>query len=200
MIKEQDIFNKYGLREVEGEDGYLHAYQGDEEFEGCLHCFIQEKAYSELNPIQSDGQGGLKPLCPKCGKILLPYTKYGYSDVVVSEQNSYVPDGNIGLYRTYHCEDCDQDYAMMPIPISWNANHDTHYTGGRRFAEDADTEAIVKDLWEKISPQIKNYVERKANPEDWNDERLEPWNVLSWSRGEVEHVVCNWLYEHGFKK
>lgn len=199
-MKEKEIFEECGLKEIERGDGSLDVISENGEDIGCLHCYIHEKAYAKLNPIQSDGHGRLKPLCPKCNNVLTPFTAYGYDDVIVSEQNSYVPDGEIGLYRTYHCEKCEQDYAMMPIPISWNANHDTHYTGGRRFAEDKDVEVIVEDLWCKIAPQIKNYVERKANPEDWQDKGLQPWNVLSWTQSEVERVVCNWLYEHGFKK
>lgn len=198
-MKEHDIYDKYGLKTNDNGDTFITHEDGISEDVGCLHCFIHGKAQETLEPIQVN-KGKIKPLCPKCGKVLTLYTRYGYDHITVSEQNSYVPEGNIGLYEAYHCDDCEQNYAMMPIPISWNANHDTHYTGGRRFAEDADVKAIVKDLWDNIAPYIQNYAERKADPKDWIDKGLKPWNVLSWTEGEVEAVVCNWLYEHGFKR
>lgn len=195
-MKERDIidFEKY----EKNENGDPVGENGEDL--GCLHCKVHEKAYEVLNPLQDDKHGGLIPLCPKCSKPLKPYTTSGYSDVIVSEVNFYEPDGEIGLYRCYHCEECNQNYAMMPIPITYNANHDTHYTGGKMYAEDKDIKELCKLISECVIPSINNYVERKLHPEDEMDKHLDLWNVDTWCTNDIEHKICEWLYERGFKK
>lgn len=197
-MKEKDIIDFEKMEK--DEDGNPVSSDG-KVYDGCLHCEVHDAAFEKFKAIQQDDKGGLAPLCPKCGKLLLPYTASGYVDVVVSEQNSYVPNGQIGMYRCYHCENCDdQNYAMMPIPICYNANHGTHYTGGRVFAEDADVEELCKKIANCVMPSINQYIERKMNPEDDIDKMLSLDNVDGWCKHDIEHAICNWLYERGYKK
>ena len=194
-MKEKDIidFDKY----KKNEDGDPVDVNGNVL---CLHCETHRVAYDKLSEIQKDGKGGLIPLCPKCGKPLEPYTTSGYSDVIVSERNAHEPNGEIGLYRCYHCEECDQDYAMMPIPIVHNGNHDTHYTGGRKYAGDADVEELCKKVAEAVMPSINQYIERKLKPENSIDATLTLDHVDLWCERDIEELVCGWLYDRGLKK
>lgn len=165
----------------------------------CLHCKSHEEAFKKLAPIQMDGHKGLRPLCPICDELLRPFTSGGVSDAIVGEQNSYVPEGRIGLYRCYHCEECGQDYAMMPIAIAHNGNHDTFYTGGKAYAEDKDVKELVDAIAKGVMPAINQYVERKLNPEDGMDRMLDVSNVDLWCSRDIESIVCEWLYNRGMK-
>ena len=176
---------------------------------GCPICYTHSKAYQKLVDVQKTDDPlynhprEIVPLCPKCGKMLRPYSDYGYEYGTVSEVNYSNPDGDIGLYEFYHCENdaCDsKDYAMVPVPMVWNANHDIHYTGGRDYAEDSDIDRLVSDVFERIKPSIEQYVNRKLNQKDAIDQNLGTFNVNLWCKRDIEHAICNWLYEKGYKK
>lgn len=195
-MRERDIVDIEKLNKND-KDEYIDAERKEI---GCIHCYIHTKAYDKLQDIQGYGNK-FRPMCPKCNKPMSDCA-HGYDGaVIVSEQNSYVPDGNIGLYQLAYCEDCDQTYAMMPEPISYNANHDTFYTGGRRFATDEELEKLCHDVASAVMPSINQYIERKMNPQnDYDKTMLTLDNVDLWCERDIEQLICEYLYEKGFKK
>lgn len=157
--------------------------------EACDCCSLHEKAYEILKD---------EILCPKCNKPLKEGGA-GYGGfIVVGEANFYDKCHNIGKYPIYHCDNCGEDYrnlyALMPIPITWNANHDIFYTGGRVFLTE-DTEKLRKKAQEKILPTIMQFVERK-----YGGETLTPQQLMYWIQGDIEHVIAEFLFENGYKK
>lgn len=204
-MKEKDVVDFTKMNK--NENGYYVDEQDNAV--GCEICYTHQKAFSKLRDMQITDDPlfnhprEVVPLCPQCGKLMRPYSDFGQVYGTVSEVNYSNPEGNIGMYEFYHCEndDCDgKDYAMMPIPIVWNANHDIHYTGGRDYSEESDIDKLVSDIFKKIKPSIEQYVRRKLNPSDPIDRNLNMDNVNLWCKRDVEHAVCNWLYEHGYKK
>ena len=204
-MKEKDIVDFSKMRADDNDE----LIDDDGNIVGCQICYIHKKTFNELKDIQLtedplfNHPREIVPICPKCGKLLRPYSEYGYEFGTVSETNYSNPDGNIGIYEFYHCEneECDaENYAMMPVPVVWNANHDIHYTGGRDYSEDSDIDKLISDVFEKIKPSIEQYVRRKLEPKDFIDKNLDISNVKLWCKRDVEHAVCNWLYDHGYKK
>lgn len=131
------------------------------------------------------------------------------NEVAVSEVNYSLPEGEIGLYEIWYCPNCEEDntrnssqanYAMMPVPVSFNANHGVFYTGGRDYPEEDELEKLVDDIFKACEPSILQYVERKLHPEDWIDENLTEKNVKWWTKNDVMKVICNYFYEKGWKK
>lgn len=168
---------------------------------GCIHCEVHRRAYAKFKKMQPTKRSHLiDPVCPKCGNVVECDYASGYDYAVVSEANFYVPEGQIGYYKIYHCEECEQTYAMMPIPIVYNANHDTFYTGGRQYAEDDEVKKLCSSVAGKLMPLINDYIERRENPEHPLDKCLTIDNVDGWCTGDIEHLICNWLYEKGYKK
>lgn len=207
-MKEKDIVN---FDEMEIVDDDEHVDENGEQV-GCHICYTHREAYKKLVPLQvATGfvkKRSLIPLCPRCGKPLsMGYG--GYTEAVVSEVNYSLPDGEIGYYEIWHCEHCANDpknkypqaaYAMMPIPVSYNANHDIFYTGGRDYPESIELENLVDDIFKACVPSILQYVKRKLTPKDFGDENLDTNNVICWTKNDVTKVICNWLYEKGWKK
>lgn len=104
------------------------------------------------------------PLCPKCNKPLHSGTSYGYTEGVVGGSNSIEEKEEMQYCQLWHCTDCDQDYAMMPIPIEWNANHDILYTGGSCYLTDDDESLLVSKIKERMRESIEQFVERVKDP------------------------------------
>lgn len=215
-MKEKDIvdFTKFKVSE---EDENEHIDENGNEV-GCHICYTHEKAYQKL-PVLGSEIGQTKdedlakrlvvqqinvPRCPKCGKPM--YRRYSWTDMhgnaVVSEVNYSKPDGEIGYYSIWECSECkdshdnEQIYALMPIPITWNANHDIYYTGGDRFVEDTDLGELVDLINEKVSKSVTQYVERREQGET----NLKPWQVSCWATGDVQNAIAEWFYNHGYKK
>ena len=203
-MKEKDIVDFSKMEETE--DGFVIDEDGNEI--ACKICHTHEKAFEILSKKQVTSKGRVLPLCPKCGNVLAPLSDSGYEYGTVSEVNYSNPDGEIGLYEFYHCDVCGKDpelgtqhnYALMPVRIVHNGNHDIHYTGGRDYAEDEDIKKLIDAIFEGMKGSIQQYIERKLNPKDARDKMLDMRNVMLWSERDVESAVCNWLYEKGLKK
>lgn len=188
---------------------------------GCKICYTHEKAFEALKDKQFDNADvpatseyfGLEwyhPLCPECGKPLSHGASHGYASsgyVTVTEENASTPEGKVSLCQVWHCanEKCPSEshgrlFAMMPIPISWNANHNIHITGGKTYLLEGEEKRFAKDIFEKFRSSIEQYIRRKLHPEDGMDESLDIWNVLLWCERDVESAIATWLYDHGMKK
>ena len=213
-MKERDIVDFDKMEKMSDGDDYIDPDTGDEI--GCQICYTHVKAAKILREKQfSQSNVGMyferlkcyRPLCPDCGKPLEPGGSSGCGYAVVSEVNYANPEGEISYSQLWHCGDdecagktTNKNFAMIPIPITYNANHDIYYTGGRDYASTEDVEKLISDIFEKMKPSIQQYIRRKTNPEDKMDEMLHEDNVLGWCQSDIEHVICNYLYERGLKK
>jgi hypothetical protein len=155
----------------------------------CECCCLHKKAYEILKD---------EILCPKCNQPL-EEGGAGYDGyVVVGEGNYYNREHKIGKYPILSCNNCGSDYreiyALMPIPIIYNGNHDIFYTGGKDYLIE-DTDKINQSIKEKILPSIEQYTNRIKSGEN-----LESWNLLTWIQYKIEHVIAEFLYENGYKK
>jgi hypothetical protein len=155
----------------------------------CDVCMLHDKADEIL---------GEELLCPKCGHPL-EEGACGYDGyVIVGETNGYGGDEEIGKYKIYHCEHCGDEhrniYALMPVKIMWNANHDRFLTGGKLFLEE-DSRRLDEQVKNGISELIEQYTCRIKDGEDLN-----ALHLTCWIQGAVEHAVATYLYEHGYKR
>ena len=140
--------------------------------------------------------------CPNCGQPVIRFEQLSELElifreddlVVLGESNSGpLEDESFRKVLAATCSKCDTKVALIPEAITYNANHDIHYTGGRHYVQ--DSERIEKAVKEKLQPQIENFVERLSN-----GEKLEAWNLAAWLRGGIESIVSEYLYTHGIKK
>lgn len=154
----------------------------------CDVCVVHETA-NKILPNEL--------LCPKCNKPLTKGAMYLGSDfAVVGEANTINEDQFIGKYPIYHCNHDDIAlYALMPIPIIYNGNHDIFYTGGSHFLTE-DTNKLNEQVKEKILSSIEQYTNRIRKGEN----SLEPWNLLIWIQYAIEGTIAKFLYDNGYKK
>lgn len=212
-MKEKDIVNYEEMDKVYDPDcGYSkHVDEKGEEI-ACHICYTHERAYEKLEPLQKVNvpkmthRRNIIPLCPKCGNPLTMGHYYKGTECIVSETNYPSPNGEIGLYEIWTCNHCENEYtnaayyAMMPIPVIYNANHGIFYTGGRDYPSSTELKKLVNDIFKACEPSILNYVERKLHPDDFIDSNLTEDNVKSWTKDDVTKVICNYFYEKGWKK
>lgn len=206
-MKEKDIVDFTKMKKIEHEhyDEYIDD-NGNEV--GCKICYTHDKAYEKFNELTKNSK--VKHLCPKCGKRLVRDC-YSHTDdngmVVVSEVNYSKPEGNIGYYELYYCEnpECEDFYgqsyyALIPERVCYNGNHGIFYTGGDDYFMDKDMEELAKMVFEAVKPSIDQYVERKLNPVNVIDKNLSEWNLHLWTSRDVSSILAKWFYEHGLKK
>ena len=199
-MKEKDIVDFSKLKKDEN-DEYID--KNGEEI-GCAICYTHSEAYKKLDTTGYTERIAA-PLCPRCGKPM--YRGYdGYLDAVVSEVNYSNPEGNIGYYPIFYCENCysketnhgiHHAYALMPVPILHNANHDIFYTGGKDYLIDVESNKLLNLIYEKIKPRIEEYITRVV---DEKEKGLSMWNILLWSKRAIEHAIATWMYENNLKK
>lgn len=177
----------------------------------CSVCTLHEVFSKEYNALLEDNMeyiaekyfeddGFIVPLCPKCDKPLFPGTDYGYTCGVVGGSNTVSEEEELQYCQLWHCEECNQDYAMMPEPIEWNANHDILYTGGSHYLTDEDEELLLSKIRDKLSADVEQFVRRVKNPEGAIDKSLSEWHLNLWMERDIAAGVAEFLYEKGFKK
>ena len=192
--------------------GYAKYYDKDGNDIGCQICYVHSEAekYFEDDDREENQITIPHPRCPKCGNLLerrYYWTSDNCTDIV-SEVNYSNPEGEIGLYSIWECnnEECcdnygnEQIYALMPIPIVWNANHDIYYTGGKDFIIDKELEELCSLIYENIMPSILQYIDRKLDPKDVIDKNLDKSNIKLWCSRDVKRALAEYLYSHGMKK
>jgi len=206
-MKEKDIvdFNKEPYEKISNSCGMLETYikhkDGSLESVECELCHTCDKAEEYFEKLFKDNECDQpieinSPICPKCNKPMKTYVNNG----VVTEVNYPNPDGEIGYYPIFKCESCQKEYALMPIPLIHNWNHDCYYTGGKDYVQDKDLEKFCFDLSTDIYQNIKQYIERKLHPQDVLDVNLTDFNLKTWNSCAIEHRLSKMLYEKGLKK
>lgn len=177
----------------------------------CSVCTLHEVFSKEYDALLGDtietiaekyfeDDGFIVPLCPKCDKPLFPGTDYGYTCGVVGGSNTVSEEEDLQYCQLWHCKECNQDYAMMPEPIDWNANHDILYTGGSNYLTDDDEELLLSKIGDRLSASVEQFVRRVKDPKDSIDESLSSWNLNLWMERDITGAVAEFLYEKGFKK
>lgn len=183
MYKQSDIISKDEIETLEDDV--------------CKCCTLHEKAYKFFKEKQVDNlTEDTLDLCPICNERL-DTTAYGYEGhIVVGGHNDYTENENIGYYSVRRCKHCDKEFAMMPIEIEYNANHDIFYTGGSYFLSETDEKLLMDKINEVLIKTTKQFVKRVKNGE----ELLNDWNLQYWNRNALEHVISEFLFERGLKK
>lgn len=187
-MKEKDIINFEELKKTNPE-----LFDNDDGYNDCEICKTHEEAYKKLSVDTTSTIA--TPVCDKCMCSMIEE-----KDAIVSETNFSNPDGDIGYYSIFRCPKCNKLYAMMPIEIQYNGNHDIYYTGGKYYLVDDNMREVCNEIFETILPSVKQYIDRKLNPEDSHDINLDEWNYKTWIRYDIEHAIAKILYERGFKK
>ena len=130
-------------------------------------------------------------------------------NAIVGESNGVNPEASIGYYSIWKCETegCTDSngninlYALIPVPIEWNANHDIYYTGGDRYLIEKEHEELAAMIFEGIKPDIEQFIQRKLNPKNpFDRDQLNMDNVMLWVKRSVSGSIAKWMYENGWKK
>lgn len=187
-MKEKDIVDFTKMEYDEENDNYINSEGNDV---GCQICYTHSQAYKKFGEYYTE-KIDMLPLCPKCGERMIDYESQ-----VISEVNYSNPDGEIGYYPVFYCNECDKYFAYMPVEINHNGNHDIYYTGGRDYIEDEEQQKLKNDVFKSIKPSIEQYIRRVV---DEKEKGLDLWNIMTWCSRDVEHAIANWLYEHKLKK
>lgn len=193
-MKERDIVDFEKLKETNPE-----LFDENGEFKECRICYTHTKAYEKFKDESLLELQIPKPICPNCGEMV-HYAGYGSDSVIVSEVNYPNPDGEIGYYSIWDCPSCGANFSLMPVLVNYNANHDIFYTGGKDYLYDKDMKEVSKKIFDAVYLSIKQYVDRKLNPENGVDERLNEKNIEIWTSRDIEHAIAEIMYDHGFKK
>lgn len=146
----------------------------------CGVCHTHEQAYKVL-PQEMN--------CPHCNGVI-EYAQYHKDDlVVVGETNTYDPEEKYRMMWVENCEHCGQRIGFLPVPITYNGNHDIYYTGGKEYVPTQKFQ-----MTDEMKKNIENYHKRILA-----GEKLEPWNLITWLTYDMEHYVADILYKHGLK-
>lgn len=159
--------------------GDLKYEAGDD---GCDLCAAHEAAGDQI-------PDGTALTCPHCGHETNPGLLGSESSILpVGETNGAVDDDQeIAKRYVYACRECGNHSQVELRPITWNANHDVYYTGGRKYLPlEPERARLAGELKAAILPRIEEYTRRIQAGEAG----LEPWNLMAWAGHEVEHVVA----------
>lgn len=189
-MTEKDIVDFEKMKNTGTEDDPVYEDENGEDI-GCEHCYTHIQAYKKFKTYPKEIVEIIN-ICPICGKPM----EY-LDNTVIGEVNYPCPDGKIGEYPVYRCDECDKTFAFMPTEVEYNGNHDTWYTGGRDYLNNDEQVKLSNSVFDAIKPSIEQYV-RKVTEE--HNTKLSMWNILLWCERDVEHVIANWLYEHHLKK
>lgn len=159
----------------------------------CQCCMLSDNIYDVLKKYQGDAIN-----CPHCGKAIDTVT---LEPTAVQEANYYEPYHHIGMYPVTECLHCGNHLALVPTPISWNADHDVYYTGGAAYMEDEFTpksaEEELKEIFNRhLFQSVKQYVDRILAGE----KGLSEWNLKIWTERDFAAAFCEYFYNHGLKE
>lgn len=173
--------------------------------DACLCCELSDAIHDVLTQVE----GGEYLHCPTCGAVI---KQPRFVMQAVMEANYYDPKHHIGMYPMLECpnEDCGAYIALIPTEIEYNANHDVCYTGGARYMAQSFTpesaEAEIQGIFEKyLWPDIKQFVERKLNPDPGKFEFIDRSltiddNLRLWTQRDFSRAMCEYWYKHGLKE
>lgn len=148
----------------------------------CEVCYLHDKAHEVI---------GNKILCPHCGKDINDKEEIqcDMETIIVEETNTYESDETIENMLVVQCKHCNKYIGFKAIPIIYNGNHDIYYTGGKDYLPNEKIK-----ISDEIKKNIKQYTDRiKAG------ENLQPYNLELWIEYEIEHIIAETLYKHGYK-
>ena len=160
----------------------------------CDVCYLHEQAktfFQEKCVQKSDKQ--IYDLCPICNERLQIYNE-NYD--VIGGHNEYTEEEIISYNQIKVCSNCNKYFAMMPIEIIYNGNHDIFYTGGNCFFNKTEKELLMKKIKDSLTKSTEQFVKRIRT----GDKSLNEWNLEYWNENEIEHAIAEFLYKKGLKK
>lgn len=83
----------------------------------------------------------------------------------------------------------------MPQKVSWNANHDVYYTGGRVYLDDAKELELFKKVETEIAKSLQQWIDRYEA-----GEKLKPSYPALWMKRDIQECLAAFLFEKGLKK
>lgn len=155
--------------------------------DGCSCCQVHDKAYEVIQD---------HVICPSCNESIEGFFIKWDEWTVVGEANFYDKDHAIGKYPVEVCPNCDEYIALMPQQITWNANHDVYYTGGKEYLNDKHEGEIFDLAQKKIEASIHQWKTRYDNGE----KILTEWQLALWIKRDITHSIAEYLYKKGLKK
>lgn len=153
----------------------------------CNLCEIHTQAHKIISDDSARS-------CPKCEYIFTNSDlNYIISDAdenikTVGETNCSDIEEGVEKRIVFRCFGCGEHVSLKFDSITWNANHDVYYTGGKRYHPNGSE--IRGKFKELATPLIENFVERVKNGENLNS-----WNLICWLENEVEHIVASYTGE-----
>lgn len=159
--------------------------------DNCDCCFMHKLAYKFLKGCQ----------CPHCKKQFdfseVPSLFYEYLQeqiLVIGEDNGIDPNQQYIKAPFIKCPHCNEHIAFMPQAITWNANHDIYYTGGKSYIP-----ALHHTLPEKVRESIKEKIQQFKD-RLLAGENLDAKFPTMWIEGDIIECLATILYENGYKK
>lgn len=153
----------------------------------CTICKLHELAAANIPNYE----------CPWCGSFNFREDQNTEGLHPVGESNSVDLKNKIYMSHVLQCNKCSNRFALIPEKISWNANHDIYYTGGKDYIPINMMETTLDQDMEKI---IKSSVEQFVRRVSEGEKNLSAWNLAIWVSRDIAGYVTKWLYEHGYKK
>lgn len=130
--------------------------------------------------------------CPRCREqLVININDYGLT--TIGETNTADPAEQIGIYPMALCSKCSGYFALMPVAIQYNGNHDIYCTGGKKYLGDWYSES---ELIKRMLPSAKQFTDRVRAGET----QLTEWNVACWLSREAQSYLAEKLYEQGLTK
>lgn len=164
----------------------------EEDDETCGTCVGWKAAQDQLPDIL---------YCPNCHQGMEDGDVMSSAAVCLGQEKVAIGEGNVDP-RVQHyaklplaqCHACDRLYTLMPIPVTWNANHDVYYTDVYSYLPYEETQKFIKErLHNEIQRLVTDYLERAPK-----EPELEPWNLIYWLKGSISQVLAEYLIGNGF--
>jgi predicted nucleic acid-binding Zn ribbon protein len=144
----------------------------------CEVCKLYNKASEDL----FEGVN-----CPYCNSVVL-YPDYEYE--MIGENNTSNPSQVFKNLPIIQCGECNNKFALNPIKIIYNANHDISYTGAGSYLVNFDRQS-KESLRLKIEDKINNYLSRVSSGEN-----LDPSNLSQWIMYTIEGDIAKLIKEN----
>lgn len=149
----------------------------------CGLCATHEAAYRQLDRVI---------YCPHCHTAISEGFQYSLDEDDFRVVGDWYadPDEEIRMLPILKCEECGEEFALVPMRVIHNYNHDVYYTGKKHILPKFNERDFVK----KIEPDIENYLNRYKKEKD-----LSTWNLATWISRDLEQYICE-LIENNYKE
>lgn len=150
----------------------------------CGLCATHEAAYRQLEKVL---------YCPHCGKPVEVTKGQDWGDLIEFDKYAPVgdwyadPDEEIRMWPIIRCEHCGDEFALTPMRVIHNYNHDVYYTGKKHILP----KFSHKELVDILIPNIQNYLDRYET-----EHNLNAWNLATWCAHDIEAYVSTLIQDN----